>query len=255
MLGWKSSFYVRLRQSGSGSAIAVRRHSITTLQPNAPHRRRELGVPFPRLSHSRQSVPPNIAFERRGDAPHCVRHTAGTGNCTIRCQRRLLGAMATRHESAVCHPILADQASDNSKGVPRMLLGRTGRPRHRSATRLLQRGLATTRPPHRGVDASPSSPPLRRTRLRRASDESHRRRRERCPGGVVQVSPLLWLGSAITSGRRPRQGTLATVAALYEEGGVPRLYRGLQCSGPKPTWFRGRGRERSRARSRRIVNA
>ena len=47
--------------------------------------------------------------------------------------------------------------------------------------------------------------------------------------GVVQVGSLMWLRTAMNyQYANGGNGTLATVAALYEEGGLPRLYRGVQ---------------------------
>ena len=47
--------------------------------------------------------------------------------------------------------------------------------------------------------------------------------------GVVQVSSLMWLRTAMNyQYANGGNGTLATVATLYEEGGLPRLYRGVQ---------------------------
>ena len=47
--------------------------------------------------------------------------------------------------------------------------------------------------------------------------------------GVVQVSSLMWLRTAMNyQYANGGNGTLATVATLYEEGGIPRLYRGVQ---------------------------
>ena len=47
--------------------------------------------------------------------------------------------------------------------------------------------------------------------------------------GVVQVSSLMWLRTAMNyQYANGGNGTLSTVATLYEEGGLPRLYRGVQ---------------------------
>ena len=47
--------------------------------------------------------------------------------------------------------------------------------------------------------------------------------------GVAQVGSLMWLRTAMNYQYvNGGNGTLATVKALYEEGGIPRLYRGVQ---------------------------
>lgn len=47
--------------------------------------------------------------------------------------------------------------------------------------------------------------------------------------GVAQVGSLMWLRTAMNYQYvNGGNGTLATVKALYEEGGLPRLYRGVQ---------------------------
>jgi hypothetical protein len=44
---------------------------------------------------------------------------------------------------------------------------------------------------------------------------------------VVQVSTLMWIRTAMNYQYRHGTSTTEALKALYKEGGIPRLYRGL----------------------------
>ncbi|KAJ1445972.1 mitochondrial carrier domain-containing protein [Pelagophyceae sp. CCMP2097] len=87
---------------------------------------------------------------------------------------------------------------------------------------------------------SQTTPPSAAQRPRPASDHRRPHRRRRAVGGgasgalagVAQVLSLMWLRTAMNYEPRPAyryggNGTLNTVKTLWDEGGLPRLYRGL----------------------------